>query len=43
MERGKHFLSNRQARIYLTAVAEVSGKYGFEALLQLSGLQSWIR
>jgi predicted hydrocarbon binding protein len=42
MERGKHFLSNRKARIYLDTVAEVSGQYGFEAVLQLAGLQTWI-
>ena len=42
MERGKYFLSNHQVRVYLDAVAEVSGKYGFEALLQLAGLQAWI-
>lgn len=42
MERGKHFLSNRQARVYLDAIAEVSGKYGFEAVLQLAGLRAWI-
>ena len=33
MERGKHFLTNHQARVYLDAIAEVSGKYGFEARL----------
>lgn len=43
MERDKHFLANFQARIYLDAIAEVSGKYGFEAVLQLAGLKTWIR
>jgi len=43
MERGKHFLSNRQAHIYLKAIASISGQFGFEALLQLAGLQAWIR
>lgn len=43
MERGKYYLSNHQTRIYLGAIAEVSGRYGFEAVLQLAGLQGWIR
>jgi hypothetical protein len=42
MQAGKYFLSNRRARIYLDAIAETSGQYGFPAVLTLAGLHSWL-
>jgi predicted hydrocarbon binding protein len=42
MQAGKYFLSNRRARIYLDAVAETSGQYGFPAVLTLAGLHAWL-
>ncbi|MGC9393772.1 MAG: hypothetical protein ACP5J4_02830 [Anaerolineae bacterium] len=42
MQAGKYFLSNRRARIYLDAIAETSGQYGFPAVLTLAGLHAWL-
>ncbi|HOU13402.1 MAG TPA: hypothetical protein PKZ84_09790 [Anaerolineae bacterium] len=42
MERGRHFLSNHRARVYLDVIAGISGKLGFAKVLQLAGLHSWI-
>lgn len=43
MRAGKHFLSNRRARIYLDALAETSGRYGFPTVLTLAGLHPWLK
>jgi len=42
MQAGKYFLSNRRARIYLDAIAETSGQYGFPTVLTLAGLHAWL-
>ncbi len=42
MERGKHFLSNHRARVYLDVIAGISGKHGFAKALQLAGLHIWV-
>ncbi|MBN2389303.1 MAG: hypothetical protein JXR84_01185 [Anaerolineae bacterium] len=42
MQAGKYFLSNRCVRIYLDAIAETSGQYGFPAVLTLAGLHTWL-
>lgn len=42
MQAGKHLLSNRRARIYLDAIAETSGQYGFPTVLTLAGLHAWL-
>lgn len=42
MERGKYFLSNHRARVYLDVIAGISGKHGFAKVLQLAGLRSWL-
>ena len=42
MQAGKYYLSNRFARIYLDAIAETSGQYGFPAVLTLAGLHTWL-
>lgn len=42
MVAGKHFLSNRRARIYLDAIAKNSGPYGFLKVLTLAGLHAWL-
>lgn len=42
MQAGRYFLSNRHARIYLDAIAETSGQYGFPAVLTLAGLHAWL-
>lgn len=42
MQAGKYFLSNSRARIYLDAIAETSGQYGFPAVLTLAGLHTWL-
>jgi predicted hydrocarbon binding protein len=41
MERGKYFLSNHRARVYLDVIAGISGKHGFAKVLQLAGLHIW--
>lgn len=42
MQAGKCFLSNRRARIYLDAIAETCGQYGFPTVLTLAGLHAWL-
>lgn len=42
MQAGKYFLSNRRARIYIDAIAETGGQYGFPTVLTLAGLHAWL-
>jgi predicted hydrocarbon binding protein len=42
MQAGKYFLSNRHVRVYLDAIAETSGQYGFPTVLTLAGLHRWL-
>jgi len=42
MQARKYFLTNRRARIYLDAIAETSGQYGFPTVLTLAGLHTWL-
>ncbi len=42
MERGKYFLTNHRARIYLDVIASISSPLGFEKVLQHAGLHAWL-
>ncbi|HOT91597.1 MAG TPA: hypothetical protein PLJ78_05135 [Anaerolineae bacterium] len=42
MEKGKYFLINNHARIYLDVIASISGRLGFEKVLQHAGLNAWL-
>ncbi|MBN2004774.1 MAG: hypothetical protein JXA21_15560 [Anaerolineae bacterium] len=42
MERGQFFQSNRKTRVFLDAVADLTGTRGLRVLLRLAGLHAWI-